>query len=40
MQTLEEATNKVILNTIHPDKYEEELNSKLGVSRVATAGRV
>jgi hypothetical protein len=32
MQTLEEATNKVILNTIHPDKYEEELNSKLGVS--------
>lgn len=31
MQVLEELTNKVLLNVIHPDKYEEELTSKLGL---------
>ena len=31
MQELEEATNKVLLNVIHPDKYEEELKAKLGM---------
>lgn len=31
MKSLEEVTNKVLLNVIHPDKYEGELNSKLGL---------
>ncbi len=32
MQGLEEVTNKVLLNVIHPDKYEEELKAKLELS--------
>ncbi len=32
MQGLEEVTNKVLLNVIHPDKYEEELKAKLNMS--------
>lgn len=31
MNVLEEVTNKVLLNVIHPDKYEEELKNKLGL---------
>ncbi len=31
MGTLEEATNKVLLGIIHPDKYEGELKDKLGL---------
>jgi len=32
MGTLEEITTKVMLGIIHPDKYEENLKSKLGIS--------
>lgn len=32
MKNLEEVTNKVLLNVIHPDKYEAELKDKLGLS--------
>lgn len=37
MKNLEEITNKVLLNVIHPDKYESELKDKLGTSSEVTS---
>lgn len=37
MQSLEEVTNKVLLNIIHPDKFQEEIKLKLGLDDTTTS---